>query len=104
MNFFSARFGESPESGVSFPDYTAVARAYGLPACRITEVTEACPTLTALLADDTPALCEVMLEATQGFEPRVKSRVLADGRLFSPPLDDMYPFLDAEELADNRLS
>ena len=33
--FFKLLVGEGPESGVSFPDFTKVAEAYGLPAQRL---------------------------------------------------------------------
>ena len=50
-----------------------------------------------------PALCRVNLDPEQEFEPRLKSRQLPDGTLVSPNLEDMYPFLSAEELASNLL-
>jgi acetolactate synthase-1/2/3 large subunit len=48
-----------------------------------------------------PTLIEVMLDPAQGFEPRVRSKPLPDGTIVSPPLQDMYPFLSAEELEEN---
>ena len=44
-----------------------------------------------------------MLDPAQRFEPRLASRRLPDGRMESPPLEDMFPFLDREELAENLL-
>jgi acetolactate synthase I/II/III large subunit len=44
-----------------------------------------------------------MIDPEQGFEPRLSSRVLPDGKMVSSPLEDMYPFLDSEELAGNLL-
>jgi acetolactate synthase-1/2/3 large subunit len=101
-NFFGRRAGEGPDSGVSFPDFVAVAKAFGIPARRLasadfsTQVGEA-------LASDGPCLCDVMLDETQGFEPRMSSRRLEDGSIVSPPLEDMFPFLDREELAANMI-
>jgi acetolactate synthase-1/2/3 large subunit len=48
-------------------------------------------------------LCEVVLDPAQEFEPRLTSRILADGRMASSPLEDLYPFLEAEELRANML-
>jgi acetolactate synthase-1/2/3 large subunit len=48
-----------------------------------------------------PALCEIMLDPAQEFEPRLKSRQLPDGTIVSPALEDMFPFLDPEELRSN---
>ena len=46
-------------------------------------------------------LCEVMLDGKQEIEPRLKPRQLADGTIVSPALEDMFPFLDPEELKAN---
>jgi acetolactate synthase-1/2/3 large subunit len=102
--FFKGNFiGEAPRSGVSFPDYVAVAAAYGLPATRIDSIDFAGP-LVKFLALDGPALCEVMLDPAQEFEPKLTSRRLEDGTLSTPALEDMAPFLSREELAENRFA
>ncbi len=91
--FFGRLIGESPASGVSFPDYAKVAAAYGISSARIDHL--ACMnTLWDLLNAPGPALCEVILDPAQEFEPRLKSRQLPDGRIVSPALENMYPFLD----------
>ncbi len=101
-NFFGRQVGATPESGVSFPDAVAVARAYGLPAERMEEVAFRAQ-LRGILEREGPVVCEVMLDRTQSFEPKLTSRKLADGRLVSSPLEDMAPFLSREELAENML-
>ncbi len=100
--FFKKMVGESPESGVSFPDYVRVAAAYGIPACRI-DTSSDLGSIQGLLDAPGPMLCEVMIDPAQEFEPRLKSRQLADGTMVSPALEDMYPFLDRAELVGNLL-
>lgn len=101
--FFKGNFiGESARSGVSFPDFVKVAQAYGLPAMRIEEADFA-GDLQKFLAIEGPALCEVMLDPSQGFEPRLTSRQLPDGRIVTASFEDMAPFLSREELAQNML-
>jgi acetolactate synthase-1/2/3 large subunit len=39
----------------------------------------------------------------QEFEPRLRSRILPDGKIQTPNLEDMSPFLSPEELASNML-
>jgi acetolactate synthase I/II/III large subunit len=105
-NFFKRRVGEGRASGVSFPDFVAVAQAYGLAASRL----EANPenpqafidTLDAFLATDHPEVLEVMLDPNQPFEPKLSAKPLPNGSIVSPELDDMFPFLSAEELSENR--
>jgi acetolactate synthase-1/2/3 large subunit len=102
-NFFGRLVGESPASGVSFPDMVKVACAYGLPAVRISSAAEL-PRIREILESFGPALCEVCLDPAQEFEPRMKSRQLPDGTIVSPNLEDMFPFLDPEELKSNLLA
>ncbi|MCU1337564.1 MAG: acetolactate synthase [Bryobacterales bacterium] len=99
-NFFGRLIGAGPSSGVSFPDYTRLANAYGIPAVRIDHV-DCLQQLWTLLDAPGPSLCEIMLDAAQEFEPRLKSRQLPDGSIVSPALEDMYPFLEPDELDAN---
>ncbi len=100
-NFFGRLAGEGPDSGVSFPDFVSVANAFGIPARRIASANFP-ERLTEILATDGPVLCDVMLDETQGFEPRMTSRKLDDGSIVTPPLEDMFPFLGRDELARNH--
>ncbi len=100
--FFGALIGESPSSGVGFPDFVQVARAYGLPADTLGgERFEA--GLQRALDEQGPFVCEVLLDPDQEFEPKLTSRQMNDGRLVSSPLEDPSPFLSREELRENML-
>jgi acetolactate synthase-1/2/3 large subunit len=101
-NFFGRLVGEGPTSGVSFPDMVKLATAYGIPAMRI-DGSDFGPQIGAALASDGPFLCEVVLDQAQTFEPRLSSRQLPDGRIVTAPLEDMFPFLDRDELRANLL-
>lgn len=101
--FFKGNFvGESARSGVSFPDFIKVASAYGLPSIRIEEA-DFEKQLDKFLALDGPALCEVVLDPNQMFEPKLSSRQLADGTIVTASLEDMAPFLERDELEKNLL-
>ena len=100
--FFKRMVGESPDSGVSFPDFAKVALAYGIPSIRIESGADL-EAIQEALDTKGPVVCEVMLDPKQEFEPRLKSRQLEDGAMATPSLEDMYPFLDRKELAGNLL-
>ena len=51
-----------------------------------------------------PQMCEVFLDLSQQFAPKVSSRKLEDGRMVSAPLEDMAPFLSREELQQNLIA
>ena len=50
-----------------------------------------------------PILCEVMLDRAQGFEPKLSSKKLPDGKMVTAPLEDMAPFLPRDEFKSNLL-
>ena len=39
----------------------------------------------------------------QNFEPKLSSKQLANGSMYSPPLEDLAPFLSKEELKSNMI-
>ncbi|HVM94177.1 MAG TPA: thiamine pyrophosphate-binding protein [Terriglobales bacterium] len=98
--FFGRLTGESAASGTSFPDMVKVGGAYGIPSLRIDRASQLAQVDEALAATG-PALIDVVLDPAQEFEPRSKARQLPDGRIVSPNLEDMYPFLNQAELQDN---
>jgi acetolactate synthase-1/2/3 large subunit len=101
-NFFGLLVGESAESGVSFPDAVAVGKAFGIDSIRI-EGDGFQGQLRQALTRPGPLLCEVILDRTQAFEPKLSSKRLPDGRMVTAPLEDMAPFLDREEFLSNLL-
>ena len=86
--------GVNSASGISFPDAEKIAEAYGLHFARIGKNISVNPVLDKVLKMKGPVLCEVVLDPEQNFEPKLSSRNLGNGRMFTPPLEDMYPFLD----------
>lgn len=96
-NFFGRVIGATPASGVEFPDFEAVAKAYGIKAATICSEADL-PRLDALLQEDGPILLNVVVDPRQEFAPRIKSRVDENGRFTTPELDDMHPFLSRVEL------
>ena len=100
-NFFGSIVGATPASGVEFPDFAAIAGAYGLEALRVAEQSQM-QALDAFIASDGPALVHIDVDPAQNFEPRIKSRMLPDGKFATPELDDMFPFLSSDEVASVR--
>ncbi|MBQ8345110.1 MAG: thiamine pyrophosphate-binding protein [Clostridia bacterium] len=93
------KVGIGPESGdLSFPSLEKLAWAYGYPyvACRTNRELEAM--LDTTFSTEGPVLAEVFVDPTQFFEPKSATKRLADGSLFSPPLEDLAPFFDRDEL------
>ena len=102
-NFFKSSFaGVDSDSGVSFPDFGKIARAYGLKYCRIKREIEIEKKVKETLKSSSPALCEVVVDIKQSFAPKSSSKIMPDGKMISAPLDDMYPFLTDDEMGNNK--
>ncbi|MDR1739236.1 MAG: thiamine pyrophosphate-binding protein [Bacteroidales bacterium] len=97
MNLFQAPLvGVEASSGISFPDAEKIASAYGIPFIRVRNKDDI-DTLLKFIDKDGPAFCEIVVDTTQNFEPKLSSKVLPDGKIISPSIDDMFPFLSREE-------
>ncbi len=101
--FAGNRFGESPGSGLGLPDMVALARAYGILASRVDDLSGMPAAIDEMLASGGPALLDVVMDPEQTFSPKVIAEKLPDGRLISKPLEDMFPWLDRAELLENML-
>ena len=101
-NLFNKNFhGIGEQSGdLGFPDFSKLAYAYGFPYFSIKSNSEMSK-LDYVLSAEGYLICEVFVSTEQIFEPKSATKRLPDGRLFSPPLEDLYPFLDREELKSN---
>ncbi|MDD2897395.1 MAG: thiamine pyrophosphate-binding protein [Desulfuromonadaceae bacterium] len=103
--FFGGRLtGCDQSSGVSFPDITLIAAAYGLPATVIDNHDQLDEKIAAVLATPGPVVCDIRLQHDYIFEPKLSSEKLPDGRMVSKPLEDMYPFLDRDEFNSNMIA
>lgn len=96
-NFFGKVIGATPASGVEFPDYKAVANAYGIKSTAIKSESDL-TVLDELLKQDGPLVIDLHVDPRQEFAPRIKSRVDESGKFITPELDDMHPFLDEKVL------
>lgn len=107
-NYFGGpNIGCGPETGVSIPDYRKVARAYGLRTAVIEGQGEGQADLRAavrkVLRSRGPVVCDVHIIPDEIRAPRVTSIQRADGSFVSKPLEDLWPFLDRDEFAQNMI-
>ena len=103
-SFFDGRImGSDNTSGIGFPDIQKIANAYGLATRKICNHNDIADTVKEMLELNQPVLCEVDLKKDYIFSPKLSSAVKPDGRVVSKPLEDMYPFLDKEELYANMI-
>ena len=102
-NIFShhCKVGIGPESGdLSFPALEKLAWAYGYPYAACRSNAELGATLDKAFSTDGAFIAEIFVSPEQLFEPKSATKRLEDGSLFSPPLEDLAPFLDRDELRE----
>ena len=58
-------------------------------------------TLDQFFKESKYAILEIFCDTEQFFEPKSATKRLENGSLYSPPLEDLYPFLSREELKEN---
>ena len=93
------KVGIGPESGdLSFPSLEKLAWAYGYNYAFCKTNSEIDALLDTAFATEGAFIGEVFVDPTQFFEPKSATKRLEDGTLISPPLEDLAPFLDREEL------
>jgi acetolactate synthase-1/2/3 large subunit len=100
-NYFDGRFvGTDGPSGLGFPDWGMLARAFGIGyACIDDPACDLSATLRDALALPAPCLIDVRLETDATLWPKVAAIPLADGSMVSMPLEDMSPPLPLDVLS-----
>ena len=103
-NFFNGvEVGGGPKSGVTFPDFEKLSRAFDLPYRKAEKHEELSDAIMATLAVEGPAVCEIMIDENVAFAPKLGAKQHPDGRITSPPLEDLSPFLSREVLRENMI-
>ena len=102
-NLFKGQFvGIDPASGVGFPDFRKLADAFGFTYYELSEERNADEIIGKALSEEGPVFVNAIVDEEQNFVPKLSSKVLEDGRIISPSMDDMFPFLPREEYEGNR--
>ena len=97
-----SKVGIGPESNdLSFPSYEKLAKAFGYPYFGAHSNAEMKTAVEKTLTVKGFAFCEIFTDTRQVWEPKSSTKRLPDGRLVSPPLEDLAPFLSREELLSN---
>lgn len=101
-NFFGRLSGCNVDSGLSMPSFEKIAYAYGIPYVRIEKNVEIDDKLDEVFSYENYVLCEIIQDLEQGIEPRSKSMTDKNGKIFSPPIDNLFPFLSTDEYEGNQ--
>ena len=95
--------GINKKSGVSCPDFSKLATAFGMPSWQVRTWEDFDRVMPELQACDGPAICEVFMHPAQPFVPKLSLAAQKDGSLVSPPLEDLSPLLPRDVLREAML-
>lgn len=59
--------------------------------------------IEATLNTNGPCVCEIMIDENVAFAPKLGAKQHPDGRITSPPLEDLSPFLSRDVLRENMI-
>ena len=89
------------ETGLPFPDFERLCEGFGLSYFCSGSESELLQDMACSFEINGPYLHEIILDLDQGFSPKLTSKKLDDGSMFTSELEDMAPFLG--ELEMNRI-
>lgn len=101
---FSGRYSCSDrKSGVSCPDFSKIAYAFGFPSFQIRTWEDVEAIIPEVQAINGPVICEVFTHPEQPFVPKLSLVQQKDGSIISPPLEDLSPLLPRAEIKKDML-
>lgn len=97
-NFFNGVcIGCTAETGVSFPEFSDVAKTFGMSYMRCNNNGELQGCLKEFFSKNENVLLEVFQRLDDPVSPKVMSRMKEDGSFDTPSLEDMAPFISQDE-------
>ena len=102
--FFESRyFGTDAASGLALPDSQKIANAYDIPYYSIRNMDDINSTLDLILNTPGYSITEVFCPFKQDIIPSSSTKEDENGKLYSPPLEYMFPFLTDEEFKNEMI-
>jgi acetolactate synthase-1/2/3 large subunit len=92
------RAGTDPSSGLSCPNYEPLVKAFGFNYQKLVSGDNSKDILVSFMAIETAAVLEVFMSPDQLLVPKLSVSTSDNGKLISPPLEDLSPLLPIEIL------
>ena len=99
-NFKGHLTGCTEESGLTLPNMSAIAQAFGIHSIDLTDESKISDTVDEVFNYDGPVLCRVKTDIQQKVLPKQSNFMNAHGQMESRPMQDMVPLLEREELEE----
>lgn len=90
--------GSSLEGGISLPSCERIAHAYGIKFIQLSKPSTVKDHLSMIINSPDACICEILVRDDQEVMPRIGFEKVGENRYMPKPLEDMFPYLDREEL------
>ena len=97
------RAGTDVASGLSCPEYEPLVKAFGFRYLSLRKEDDSDDVIQEFLEADEPIVLEVYMAPDQLLVPKLSVSITAEGKLVSPPLEDLSPLMPLEALEKSLL-
>jgi acetolactate synthase-1/2/3 large subunit len=95
--YFDKKFvGESPQSGVSFPNFKKIASAFGIKYVEIGSEVNIDSQLSYVLGMDGSVICEIKMNPNQTLYPKTGAEKTPEGKIIPKPMEEMFPAISKD--------
>jgi len=103
-NLFSGRYNAvNKKTGVSCPNFKKVAAAFNMKYYLIKNWKDFNYQIPKILKEKKAIICDVMMDPEQFFYPKLSTAITKEGKIISPPLEDLSPLLSRSGLKDSMI-
>jgi len=103
--YFNKKYiGSSKEFGVSIPSFKKIADTYNFNYSIIKNNKFVKSSLKKLLKNNKPEIIEVVVDPKKHLYPKLTSKIMSNGSMYTPALQDLFPFLDRDEFNKNMIT
>ena len=103
-NLFKGRYvGTDRNSGVSCPDFSKIANAFKIKYYSIKTWGDFEGVVPKVQEENGPVICDIFMDPEQFSHPKLSLAVADDGKIVSPPLEDLSPLLPRDVLESEMI-
>jgi acetolactate synthase-1/2/3 large subunit len=103
LGFKNRIMGSNSKSGLSFPNYKKLSDSHGIKYLKIKNSLNLKKNINKVLRNKGPVICELILDHNQEQMPKAINKRLPNGKIVPSKYEDMYPFLNINEIKKNML-
>ena len=103
LGFKGRIMGADKNSGLSFPNYSEIAKAHNINYKKIKNHKNLSKQISKILKNKNSVICELIMNPNEEQIPKAINRRDSSGKSIPTEFEDMYPFLPRDELSSNYL-